>query len=56
MTQPARQITYQGSLTPSPTGHLHLGHARIFGIAPLASGQTCGSRSLLRNRYPYLSA
>jgi hypothetical protein len=56
MTQPVRQITYRGSLEASPTGHLHLGHARTFWIAPFVRGQTCGGRILPRNRYPYLSA
>lgn len=40
--------TYRGRLAPSPTGHLHLGHARTFLLAA-ARAQAAGGRLLLRN-------
>ena len=40
--------TYIGRLAPSPTGHLHLGHARTFWIAQQRALAACG-RLLLRN-------
>ena len=40
--------TYIGRLAPSPTGDLHLGHARTFWIAAERARQA-GGRLLLRN-------
>ncbi|QYM79960.1 tRNA glutamyl-Q(34) synthetase GluQRS [Horticoccus luteus] len=40
--------TYRGRLAPSPTGHLHLGHARTFLLAA-ARAQAADGRLLLRN-------
>ena len=40
--------TYIGRLAPSPTGDLHLGHARTFGIAAERARQA-GGKLLLRN-------
>ncbi|MEX2045256.1 MAG: glutamate--tRNA ligase family protein, partial [Opitutus sp.] len=40
--------SYCGRLAPSPTGHLHLGHARTFWIAA-ERARTAGGRLLLRN-------
>src|SRR5437867_8925569 len=42
------QPRYRGRLAPSPTGYLHLGHARTFWIAQ-QRGQTAGGTLLLRN-------
>ncbi len=39
---------YRGRLAPSPTGHLHLGHARTFWIAQQRA-QAAGGTLLLRN-------
>ena len=39
---------YLGRLAPSPTGHLHLGHARTFWIAA-ERARAAGGRLLLRN-------
>ncbi len=39
--------SYAGRLAPSPTGHLHLGHARTFWIAA-ERARTAGGRLLLR--------
>jgi len=41
-------ITYRGRLAPSPTGLLHLGHARTFWIAQKRA-RAAGGRLLLRN-------
>jgi glutamyl-tRNA synthetase len=40
--------TYRGRLAPSPTGHLHLGHARTFWIAQQRA-QASGGVLVLRN-------
>ena len=40
--------TYRGRLAPSPTGHLHLGHARTFWIAA-ERARAAGGTLLLRN-------
>jgi glutamyl-tRNA synthetase len=41
-------VTYRGRLAPSPTGHLHLGHARTFWIAQQRA-QASGGVLVLRN-------
>lgn len=43
-----RNPTYRGRLAPSPTGHLHLGHARTFWIAQQRANST-GGELILRN-------
>ena len=40
--------SYRGRLAPSPTGRLHLGHARTFWIAAQRAAE-CGGRLILRN-------
>ena len=40
--------TYRGRLAPSPTGHLHLGHARTFWLAD-ERARAAGGTLLLRN-------
>ena len=40
--------TYRGRLAPSPTGHLHLGHARTFWLAA-ERARAAGGTLLLRN-------
>lgn len=45
MTTP---VSYRGRLAPSPTGYLHLGHARTFGIAQERAEATRGAL-ILRN-------
>ncbi|MGC2193620.1 MAG: tRNA glutamyl-Q(34) synthetase GluQRS [Terriglobales bacterium] len=42
------QVEYRGRLAPSPTGYLHLGHARTFGIAAQRAQQH-GGTLILRN-------
>src|SRR6188508_2242203 len=39
---------YRGRIAPSPTGFLHLGHARTFWIAQQRARQNCGTL-ILRN-------
>src|ERR1017187_7654351 len=48
MTDPASRMPYRGRLAPSPTGHLHLGHARTFCIAQQRA-QASGGILVLRN-------
>lgn len=43
-----RQPSYRGRLAPSPTGHLHLGHARTFWTA-YARARAAGGVLVLRN-------
>ena len=43
-----QQPTYRGRLAPSPTGHLHLGHARTFWIAAERTKEKNGTL-ILRN-------
>ena len=40
--------SYRGRLAPSPTGHLHLGHARTFWCAA-ERARTAGGKLILRN-------
>jgi glutamyl/glutaminyl-tRNA synthetase len=42
------QTKYRGRLAPSPTGHLHLGHARTFWIAQQRAKES-GGELILRN-------
>jgi glutamyl/glutaminyl-tRNA synthetase len=42
------QHSYRGRLAPSPTGYLHLGHARTFWIAAQRA-RTAGGKLVLRN-------
>ncbi len=42
------QSSYRGRLAPSPTGHLHLGHARTFWVAQ-DRAQAAGGTLVLRN-------
>jgi glutamyl-tRNA synthetase len=44
----ARPAPYRGRLAPSPTGHLHLGHARTFWIAQQRA-RAAGGTLVLRN-------
>ena len=45
---PGVRQKYRGRLAPSPTGHLHLGHARTFWLAQQRARQNCGEL-ILRN-------
>lgn len=45
---PGAPAPYRGRLAPSPTGHLHLGHARTFWIAA-ERARAAGGTLLLRN-------
>lgn len=47
VVNPPSSRVYVGRLAPSPTGHLHLGHARTFWIAA-ARARASGGRLLLR--------
>jgi glutamyl-tRNA synthetase len=47
-TPPARQGAYRGRLAPSPTGYLHLGHARTFRVAE-ERARAHGGMLVLRN-------
>lgn len=42
------QAVYRGRLAPSPTGHLHLGHARTFWVAQQRA-RAAGGELILRN-------
>jgi len=44
----SRESTYRGRLAPSPTGLLHVGHARTFWIAAQRAAERCGTL-VLRN-------
>jgi glutamyl/glutaminyl-tRNA synthetase len=48
MTDLASRTLYRGRLAPSPTGHLHLGHARTFWMAQQRA-QADGGTLVLRN-------
>src|SRR6201999_3325634 len=49
MVSPAEAVSeYRGRLAPSPTGFLHLGHARTFWIAQQRA-QAAGGALILRN-------
>jgi len=48
MTDPASRTSYRGRLAPSPTGYLHLGHARTFWIAQQRA-RAAGGVLVLRN-------
>ncbi len=48
MTTPRGRGSYRGRLAPSPTGYLHLGHARTFWIAQRRA-QARGGELVLRN-------
>ncbi len=48
MTTPRDRGSYRGRLAPSPTGYLHLGHARTFWIAQRRA-QACEGELVLRN-------
>lgn len=48
MVNPAASSSYVGRLAPSPTGYLHLGHARTFHTAQQRA-HAAGGRLLLRN-------
>src|SRR3954470_2338014 len=49
ITPPVAQTsTYRGRLAPSPTGYLHLGHARTFWLAAQRA-RAAGGTLLLRN-------
>src|SRR6478736_4559810 len=45
---PTAEPTYRGRLAPSPTGHLHLGHARTFWTAQ-ERAHASGGTLILRN-------
>ena len=47
MTTPEPAKTYRGRLAPTPTGHLHLGHARTFWLAQ-ERARAAGGQLLLR--------
>ena len=47
-SEPAENVAYRGRLAPSPTGLLHLGHARTFWIAQQRA-QAAGGVLVLRN-------
>ena len=42
-TPPLRTLTYRGRLAPSPTGYLHIGHARTFWAASERARQADGT-------------
>ena len=46
--QPTPHTTYRGRLAPSPTGYLHVGHARTFWLAAQRA-RAAGGTLLLRN-------
>lgn len=48
LPHPASRAPYRGRLAPSPTGHLHLGHARTFWIAQ-ERARAHGGVMVLRN-------
>jgi len=48
ITSSNRRLSYRGRLAPSPTGYLHLGHARTFWTAQVRARQA-GGQLILRN-------
>ena len=48
MAVPTSRSTYRGRLAPSPTGYLHLGHARTFWVAQQRA-RASGGVLVLRN-------